>query len=747
MDRIQIGRYWIERPIGVGGSATVYQARLEDRDDAPAVAVKRLNPSETRDQAGELLVREAHIGSLIQHENVVRTLDLLRVGQEYFLVSEYVDGPDLGEILGHSREHGGQPLEPGLVAGIATLLCQGLNHIHNLRDQHGQHLGLVHRDIKPANVLLDAQGHVKISDFGVARTRDMAGASQDPLTTPRYAAPEVLMGQPATAASDIYSLGLVLLEALTLRVPPLPTPGPGRSMAEVAPSVEDPLAAVHSQAEALAKVIRSMVKPEPSERPQSAASVGQRFFVLRSAYPMLRPLPRFVEEWVLQVPPPQRSLIDEFPTGGKSPASLLVIVAPPTPAGPPPATPPPQPAAPPPTPAAPQPGAPPTPPPMPPPRTSMDDDGEGESFNTFDTLAQWAWDSGAIPPTGADKMYAPSYPADQADSDVYSDAEEDTEEPTEDGILDSSTDQPAVPEPPPPAAPPMPATPPPAAPPMPATPPPAAPPMPATPPPAAPPMPATPPPAAPPPVAQPTPAPAAPAQPTPPTAPAAPTPPEPVPPSPPDEPEYMSQSFDDDDDDLDIYTKKRRWGLILLTFVGLPVLLLCCGILAAGGGWYMGYEIPGLPPRAVESADGVPITPADTSAPEGKTTDTTPAAEDGTPADATAEADATPKGTAAPADGPKTPTQVTAESRVLRNSPLSASINTGVKGCDVTVHWKCEKDSSWKQTSLFGKGPSYLWTMKVTAEHRPAILYWVEVEDCSAASWQGESSPGRIDVR
>ena len=713
MDRIQIGRYWIERPIGVGGTSTVYQARLEDADDAPAVAVKRLNPSETRDQAGELLVREAHIGSLIQHENVVRTLDLLRIGQEYFLVSEYVDGPDLGEILAHAREHGGQPMEPGLVAGIGALLCQGLHHIHNLRDQHGQHLGLVHRDIKPANVLLDAQGHVKISDFGVARCRSLAGQTLDPLTTPRYAAPEVLMGQEATAASDIYSLGLVLLEALTLRVPPLPTPGPGRSMGEVAPSMEDPLAALQGQAEALAKVIRSMVTPDPAQRPQSAGAMGQRFFALRSAYPMMRPLPRFVEEWVLQVPPAQRSLIDEFPTGGKSTASLLVIVAAPAPAMPgaaQPSTPqpaaPPRPAEAPPPPAGSPNAAPPAPPPMPPPRPANPEDEEAESFNTFDTLAQWAWDSSEIPPTGADKMYAPSYPADQKESDTDDGAEEDTEEPTE-------NDVPAA-EPPPPQ-PPAPASP-----------------------------------------AQPSPQPVA-------LAVQPPPPPAAAPELPPVEPEYMTQSYDDDDDDE--FPKKRRWGLILFILFGLPALLLCGGILAVGGGWYMGYEIPGLSSlgldtRDVPTTDLEPLPPPDTIQPEETSADAT------TPADATADAtpveSATPaKDTskppteappadataAAPADEPKTPTQVTAESRVLRNSPLSATINTGVKGCDVTVHWKTSTDTAWKTTSLFGKGPIYLWTMKVTADHRPAIWYWVEVDDCSAMSWKEESAPGVIDVR
>lgn len=207
-DQQRIGeRYDLQRVIGVGGMARVYLAH--DRWLNREVAAKILDPALAADPTFvERFRREAQAAAALNHPNIVTIFDTGATEDSYFIVMEYVPGPNLKEDL---LARGPLPETDALAIGaqIATALAAA------------HHRGLIHRDIKPHNVLLTPEGRAKVTDFGIARA---AGAS--PLTatqvvmgSAQYIAPEQALHQPVDGRTDLYSLGIVLYELLAGRPP------------------------------------------------------------------------------------------------------------------------------------------------------------------------------------------------------------------------------------------------------------------------------------------------------------------------------------------------------------------------------------------------------------------------------------------------------------------------------------------------------------------------------------------------
>src|SRR5206468_4316030 len=146
--------------------------------------------------------KELRVARQVSHKNVCRLYDLGEADGRRFLTMEYVDGEDLASLL---RRIGRIPQDKALE--IARQLCAGLAAAHER--------GVLHRDLKPANVMLDGEGNVRITDFGLAVAAADAAAVR--AGTPEYMAPEQLAGEPASVRSDIYALGLVLFEIFTGR--------------------------------------------------------------------------------------------------------------------------------------------------------------------------------------------------------------------------------------------------------------------------------------------------------------------------------------------------------------------------------------------------------------------------------------------------------------------------------------------------------------------------------------------------
>jgi beta-lactam-binding protein with PASTA domain/predicted Ser/Thr protein kinase len=200
------GRYRLVARIGSGGMADVWCA--EDQELGRRVALKVLHPRFAADpQFVERFRREASHAAGLQHPNVVAVFDRGEWDGTPYIAMEHIEGPTLKEIV---RERGA--LAPALAADVVVQILRAARYAH----KHG----IVHRDLKPHNVILDEEGRVKVTDFGIAR----AGASEMTETgaimgTAHYLSPEQAQGLPVDGRSDLYSVGVILYELLTGRVP------------------------------------------------------------------------------------------------------------------------------------------------------------------------------------------------------------------------------------------------------------------------------------------------------------------------------------------------------------------------------------------------------------------------------------------------------------------------------------------------------------------------------------------------
>jgi len=203
-------RYELLDLLASGGMGEVYRARARGAHGfAKTVAVKRLRPELARDERFvERLVSEAQLLVSLQHSNLVSILDLGRAGDDVFLVLEYVDGPDLGQLLSAG------PLPLDLAVQVVQAACDGVAFAHERPEG-----AVVHADLSPANVLVSRAGEVKVTDFGIARREGMGGDTGIIEGKWPYMSPEQARGGPLTARSDVFSMGAVLYEALTGRPP------------------------------------------------------------------------------------------------------------------------------------------------------------------------------------------------------------------------------------------------------------------------------------------------------------------------------------------------------------------------------------------------------------------------------------------------------------------------------------------------------------------------------------------------
>src|ERR671937_812974 len=200
------GRYRILRKLGTGGMANVYLA--EDEVLGRRVAIKILNDRHAGDdQFVERFRREAKNAASLSHPNIVSIYDRGEAEGTYYIAMEYLDGRSLKELI---MARGPAPVHVAIDYARQILAAIRFAHRH----------GIVHRDIKPHNVLVDGEGRLKVTDFGIAR----AGPSQmteegSIIGTAQYLSPEQAQGAPVTPSSDLYSVGIVLYELLTGTVP------------------------------------------------------------------------------------------------------------------------------------------------------------------------------------------------------------------------------------------------------------------------------------------------------------------------------------------------------------------------------------------------------------------------------------------------------------------------------------------------------------------------------------------------
>lgn len=208
--------YQLREKIGKGGMAEIYKADFLRQDGfRRSVVVKRVLPHLAENQDFiNLFIREARLAALLQHPNIVQIFDFGKMQNAYYIAMEYIDGLNLGQIMGRLKS--GLPVNMVVFLGINISL--GLDYSHNCKDdESGNLLGLVHRDINPQNILVSYQGEVKISDFGISKVNTepsltIAGVVKGKLG---YLSPEQALGRPVDKQCDIYALGLTLYEIST----------------------------------------------------------------------------------------------------------------------------------------------------------------------------------------------------------------------------------------------------------------------------------------------------------------------------------------------------------------------------------------------------------------------------------------------------------------------------------------------------------------------------------------------------
>ena len=253
------GRYRLESRLGSGGMADVWRAR--DTELGRDVALKLLHENFARDtEFVERFRREASSAAGLQHQNVVSVFDRGSYEDSYYISMELVEGSSLRELIDQGLE-----IEEAVEVTRQMLAAAAFAHEH----------GIVHRDLKPMNVLIDRDGRIRVTDFGIAR----AGGSEITRTgsvmgTAQYLSPEQAQGMAVGPATDIYSIGVILFEMLCGRVPFDGENAVAIAMKQVGEEPPVPSSINPSVSPALDAIVLKALAKDPAQRFQSAAEMA-----------------------------------------------------------------------------------------------------------------------------------------------------------------------------------------------------------------------------------------------------------------------------------------------------------------------------------------------------------------------------------------------------------------------------------------------------------------------------------------
>ncbi len=273
----RFGPYTLVQRLGVGGMAETFEAVRHGRSGFSQRVCLKLVRGAFRDDADsiELFEREARLAAKLHHSNIVSVIDFGEIEGTLYMALELVEGVDL-QVLLDARHR----LSPEHVALIGHDLATALEHAHNpglVLDDGSPNVGaIVHRDVSPSNVLVSRHGEVKLSDFGLANVAE-AGSRQSEIRGKfPYMAPERLRADPLDGRSDLFSLGVVLFEALAGRRPYDGGHDPATIMLIMAgehPSLGDLAPGTPPD---LCQIVETLIEPDREKRPESASELAEQ---------------------------------------------------------------------------------------------------------------------------------------------------------------------------------------------------------------------------------------------------------------------------------------------------------------------------------------------------------------------------------------------------------------------------------------------------------------------------------------
>ncbi|NOR15113.1 MAG: protein kinase, partial [Candidatus Aminicenantes bacterium] len=266
-------RYEIIEELGRGGMGKVY--RVEDQKIKQEIALKLIKPEIASDKKTlERFHNELKTARMISQRNVCRMFDLGESSGTHFITMEYVRGEDLKSMIRMSGQ-----LSIGTATKIAMQICEGLSEAHRL--------GVVHRDLKPNNIMIDKEGNARIMDFGIARSLSAKGITGAGVMigTPEYMSPEQVEGKDVDQHSDIYSLGIILYEMLTGRVPFEGDTPFSIGVKQKSETPEPPQKYNPRIPDDLNRLILKCLEKEKEDRPQSAGEVRSEISRIEEGIP------------------------------------------------------------------------------------------------------------------------------------------------------------------------------------------------------------------------------------------------------------------------------------------------------------------------------------------------------------------------------------------------------------------------------------------------------------------------------
>ncbi len=278
----KIGRYELCFELASGGMASVYLARAEGSPGfQKLVALKRIHPhlAEEKDYV-EMFLDEARIASRITHANVCSVFDFGEADGEYYIAMEYLVGEPLSRVHRRVMANADQrtsPLLPARMARVIALACEGLHAAHELKDADGESLHVVHRDVSAENLFMTYDGATQVVDFGIAHARQRVHhtqAGQIKGTFP-YMAPEQMTAAVVDRRVDVWALGAVLWELLTLRRLFLRDTDVNTMYAVLSSKIVPPSDYRNEVPAELDEIVLKALQRNPDERWQSAREMGQ----------------------------------------------------------------------------------------------------------------------------------------------------------------------------------------------------------------------------------------------------------------------------------------------------------------------------------------------------------------------------------------------------------------------------------------------------------------------------------------